>query len=148
MSGARRPFVLMTEILLQQYRRRDPGDADETEFMDNLFDSLCSALNEPSIKSLFLSAEGPDLMVLMMKWVRNFIMRCILAHWHYYGREKLQCRSRSIKVLDYAMSGAAGSPVCESFIEALGLKTLFSALMGKVKARSASVKYTSSSYFI
>jgi len=42
--------------------------------MDNLFDSLCSGLNEPSIKSLFLSAEGPDLMVLMMKWVRNFIM--------------------------------------------------------------------------
>ena len=98
--------------------------------MDNLFDSLCSALNEPPIKPLFLSAEGPDLMVLMMKWVWNFLTRCTCAQC--YDREKLQCRSRSIKVLDYAMSGVAGSPVCESFIEALGLKTLFSALMGKV----------------
>lgn len=30
------------------------------------------------------------------------------------------------------MSGVAGTAVCEAFIEALGLKTLFSALMGKV----------------
>jgi beta-catenin-like protein 1 len=51
----------------QHFRRRDPVDADETEFMDNLFDALCSALNEPSIKSQFASAEGHDLMVLMMK---------------------------------------------------------------------------------
>lgn len=56
---------LMT--FLQQYRRRNPVDADETEFMENVFDSLCSALNEPEIKKLFLAAEGVDLMVLMMK---------------------------------------------------------------------------------
>lgn len=54
----------------QQYRRRDPIDAEETEFMDNIFDTLCSALNEPATKTLFLSAEGPELMVLMMKYVR------------------------------------------------------------------------------
>lgn len=51
----------------QQYRRRDPVDADETEFMENVFDSLCSALAEPEIKKLFLDSEGVDLMVLMMK---------------------------------------------------------------------------------
>lgn len=50
------------------------------------------------------------------------------------AREKLQSRSRSIKTLDYAMSGVAGSAVCEAFIEALGLKTLFSAFMGKVRS--------------
>lgn len=61
------PFTARVWNFLQQYRRRDPVDADETEFMDNLFDSLCSALNEPPVKSLFLSAEGPDLMVLMMR---------------------------------------------------------------------------------
>jgi hypothetical protein len=44
-------------------------DPDELEFMENVFDALCSALNEPQIKILFLSAEGPDLMVLMMKFV-------------------------------------------------------------------------------
>jgi len=98
--------------VLSQYRRRDPVDPDELEFMENIFDALCSALDEPQVKALFLSAEGPDLMVLMMK-------------------EKLQSRSRSIKTLDHAMSGVAGSAICETFIEALGLKTLFSAFMGK-----------------
>lgn len=47
-------------------------------------------------------------------------------------RERLQSRSRSIKTLDYAMSGPTGSASCEAFIEALGLKTLFAAFMGKV----------------
>jgi hypothetical protein len=37
--------------------------------MENIFDSLCSALSEESIKALFLAAEGPDLMVLIMKCV-------------------------------------------------------------------------------
>ncbi|KAF8076448.1 Catenin-beta-like protein [Lyophyllum atratum] len=104
--------VEITLKTLSQYRRRDPINADEAEFMENIFDALCSALSEPAVKSLFLSAEGPDLMVLMMK-------------------EKLQSKSRSIKVLDFAMSGIAGSPVCETFIEVLGLKTLFSAFMSK-----------------
>ena len=38
----------------------------------------------------------------------------------------MQAKSRSIKVLDYAMSGPAGTATCEVFVEALGLKTLFS----------------------
>lgn len=94
-------------------------DPDELEFMENVFDALCSALPEPQIKTLFLSAEGPDLMVLMMK-------------------EKLQSRSRSIKTLDHAMSGVAGSAICEAFIEALGLKTLFSAFMGQATKKQKS----------
>ncbi|KZW04240.1 DUF1716-domain-containing protein [Exidia glandulosa HHB12029] len=98
--------------VLSQYRKRDPADADETEFMENLFDVLCSALAEMEIKKLFLKSEGVDLMVLMMK-------------------EKMQSRSRSIKVLDHALSSPAGSANCEAFVEALGLKTLFPAFMGK-----------------
>lgn len=35
--------------------------------MENVFDALCSALIETSVKELFLKAEGPDLMVLLMK---------------------------------------------------------------------------------
>ncbi|KAJ3924055.1 Catenin-beta-like protein [Lentinula edodes] len=95
-----------------QYRRRDPVDAEELEFMENVFDSLCSALNEPDNKMLFVEAEGPDLMVLLIK-------------------EKIESRSKSIKTLDYAMSGPAGTLNCQAFIDALGLKTLFSAFMGK-----------------
>ncbi|KAF8655282.1 hypothetical protein AX16_003181 [Volvariella volvacea WC 439] len=105
--------------VLSQFRRRDPEDADETEFMENLFDALCSALNEPPIKDSFLSAEGPDLMVLMMK-------------------DKLQSSSRAIKTLDYAMSGASGYGICNVFIEALGLKTLFAAFMGRVSKKKKS----------
>ncbi|KAG8919051.1 hypothetical protein FRC02_001962 [Tulasnella sp. 418] len=98
--------------VLSHYRKRDPVDADEAEFMENLFDALCSALSEPENKKLFLDGEGVELMVIMMK-------------------EKMLARSRSIKVLDHAMSGSAGSPNCERFVETLGLKTLFSAFMGK-----------------
>ncbi|KAJ7507863.1 Catenin-beta-like protein [Mycena galericulata] len=105
--------------VLSQYRRRDPVDADETEFMENIFDSLCSSLSETAIKTLFLTAEGPDLMVLMMK-------------------EKLQSRSRAIKTLDYAMSGTSGTASCEAFVEAQGLKTLFSAFMGKTSKKQKS----------
>ncbi|KAH7105510.1 DUF1716-domain-containing protein [Auriculariales sp. MPI-PUGE-AT-0066] len=98
--------------VLSQYRFRDPANADETEFMENLFDVLCSALEEPSIKQLFLKSEGVDLMVFTMK-------------------EKKQSRSRSIKVLDHALSGPDGVAACEAFVEVSGLKTLFPALMGK-----------------
>ncbi|EGO01916.1 hypothetical protein SERLA73DRAFT_166428 [Serpula lacrymans var. lacrymans S7.3] len=98
--------------VLSQFRRRDPADADETEFMENVFDALCSALSEREIKSLFLASEGVDLMVLMMK-------------------ENRQSKSRTVKTLDYAMSGTSGTDICENFVEALGLKTLFSAFMGK-----------------
>ena len=44
----------------------------------------------------------------------------------------MDSKSRSIKVLDYALSGPAGADLCTTFVEALGLKTLFTALMGKV----------------
>ncbi|KAI0035998.1 Catenin-beta-like protein [Vararia minispora EC-137] len=99
-----------------RYRKRDPVDADETEYMENVFDCLCSALSEPEIKELFLKSEGVDLMVLMMK-------------------EKMQSRSRCIKTLDHAMSSASGSEACDVFIQASGLKHLFSALMGKTSKK-------------
>ncbi|KAI0254679.1 DUF1716-domain-containing protein [Lactifluus subvellereus] len=95
-----------------QFRRRDPADADEAEFMENVFDTLCSALAEAEIKDLFLKSEGVDLMVLMMK-------------------DKMQARSRAVKTLDHAMSGHTGTEACKVFVEASGLKYLFNAFMGK-----------------
>ncbi|TRM67789.1 Catenin-beta-like protein [Schizophyllum amplum] len=99
--------------VLSQYRRRDPADADETEFMENLFDALCSALAEPEVKKLFLDAEGVELMNLMIK-------------------DKKQSRTLAIKTLDFALSGPAGAPACVALIEDGGLKGLFAAFMGKV----------------
>ncbi len=49
-----------------------------------------------------------------------------------FFRDKMDARSRAIKVLDYAMSGPAGTAACETFVDALGLKSLFSTFMGKV----------------
>lgn len=40
---------------------------DEAEFMENLFDVLCSSLLEASNKELFLKGEGLELMILMIK---------------------------------------------------------------------------------
>ncbi|KAG8891004.1 hypothetical protein FRB98_000013 [Tulasnella sp. 332] len=110
--------------VLSHYRKKDPSDADEVEFMENLFDALCSTLAEPEIKKLFVESEGVELMVIMMK-------------------EKMLARSRSIKVLDYATSGVAGTASCEVFVDALGLKTLFSAFMGKVKKEKSALTTTS-----
>ncbi|KAF9652244.1 DUF1716-domain-containing protein [Thelephora ganbajun] len=102
--------------VLSQFRRRDPADGEETEFMENVFDALCSALAEPENKQLFLDSEGVDLMVLIMK-------------------EKKLARSRAIKTLDYAMSGPSGSTACETFVDALGLKSLFTTFMGKASKK-------------
>lgn len=41
--------------------------------MENIFDSICSALGEPENKGLFLKSEGIDLLVLMMKYVELWI---------------------------------------------------------------------------
>ena len=42
--------------------------------MENVFDTLCSALSEPSTKDLFLKSEGIDLMVLTMKLAVSFLI--------------------------------------------------------------------------
>ena len=81
--------------------------------MENVFDAICSALSEPEVKAAFLEGEGTELMCLMLK-------------------EKKLSRTRAIKTLDHALQGTAGIPLCEKFVEMLGLKTLFSAFMGKV----------------
>ncbi|RSH89598.1 hypothetical protein EHS25_002149 [Saitozyma podzolica] len=98
--------------VLFQYRKKDPGDNEEVEFMENVFDTLCSALAQPEMKKAFLEAEGVELMVIMMK-------------------EKLLARTRAIKVLNYAMQTEEGSDACERFVEVQGLKTFFAAFMGK-----------------
>jgi beta-catenin-like protein 1 len=56
-----------SETTQKQYKRKDPPTADEEEFMENIFDTLCSALAEPEIKKLFLEAEGVELMTIMTK---------------------------------------------------------------------------------
>lgn len=46
----------------------------------------------------------------------------------------MQSRAAAIKVLDNALSSAAGESNCQVFVEYLGLKPLFAAFMGKVRS--------------
>lgn len=48
----------------------------------------------------------------------------------------MQARSRTIKTLDYALSGRTGADACETFVAASGLKHLSSALLGKVAKKA------------
>ncbi|XP_027037443.1 beta-catenin-like protein 1 [Pocillopora damicornis] len=99
---------------LSLYKRYDPTSSDELEFMENLFNCLCSSLMHNANKDLFLKGEGLQLMILML-------------------REKKLSRRSSLKVLDYAMQGAEGAENCSKFIEFLGLRSLFPLFMKPFK---------------
>ncbi|KAF2622984.1 DUF1716-domain-containing protein [Macroventuria anomochaeta] len=109
---------------LAPYRRDDPDkDSDEEEYMENLFNCLTSVVEEPTGKTKFLEAEGTELCLLLV-------------------RDGKTSKSRALKVLDHACGYAEASTsngssaddmstpphiaVCEKFVEARGLKPLFS----------------------
>lgn len=101
------------DILLQclaYYKRRDPNSPDEVEMMENLFDSLCSALMCTPNRERFLQGEGLQLMILMLK-------------------EKKMSRKSSLKVLNHAMISKEGVENCVKFVEVYGLRSLFPAFM-------------------
>ncbi|XP_050069328.1 beta-catenin-like protein 1 [Anopheles maculipalpis] len=101
------------DVLLQQlaaYKRHDPSTAEEQEFMENLFNSLCSALMAKENREKFLKGEGLQLMNLML-------------------REKKLSRNGSLKVLDHAMAGPDGRDNCNKFVDILGLRTIFPLFM-------------------
>ncbi|XP_037035115.1 beta-catenin-like protein 1 [Bradysia coprophila] len=101
------------DVLLQQlaiYKRHDPATSEEQEFMENLFNCLCSALMSKENRERFLRGEGLQLMQLML-------------------REKKLSRNGSLKVLDHAMSGIDGRDNCNKFVDILGLRTIFPLFM-------------------
>ncbi|XP_060517371.1 beta-catenin-like protein 1 isoform X2 [Cylas formicarius] len=101
------------DTFLQQlafYKRHDPTSAEEHEFMENLFNCLCSSLMVMPNRDRFLKGEGLQLMNLML-------------------REKKTSRNGSLKVLDYAMSGPQGKDNCNKFVDILGLRTIFPLFM-------------------
>lgn len=115
------------DVLLQQlavYKRHDPTSTEEQEYMENLFNCLCSCLMAKENRDRFLKGEGLQLMNLML-------------------REKKLSRNGSLKVLDHAMSGADGKENCNKFVDILGLRTIFPLYMKtpkKSKKRVISVE--------
>lgn len=57
-----------TLLTPKEYRKRDPADAEESEFMENVFDCLCSIVRLDDYKSAFMDAEGMELMIIMIKY--------------------------------------------------------------------------------
>lgn len=101
------------DVLLQQlavYKRHDPNSTEEQEYMENLFNCLCSTLMAKENRDRFLKGEGLQLMNLML-------------------REKKLSRNGSLKVLDHAMSGPDGKDNCNKFVDILGLRTIFPLFM-------------------
>ncbi|CAB52570.1 Catenin-beta-like protein [Schizosaccharomyces pombe] len=101
------------DLLLRRispYRLRDPTQGSEEEMMENVFDCLCSLVQETKGKSLFLKEEGIELCILNMK-------------------HKGKSRYSTIKVLDYLLFGPLSTPYCIRFVEAGGLKYIFAAFM-------------------
>jgi len=60
--------------MLQMYKRHDASSVEEIEFMENLFNSLCSALMLPANRDRFLKGEGIQLMNLMLRLTVNSCM--------------------------------------------------------------------------
>ena len=107
------------EALLQSvapYRKRDPEDPDEEEFLENLFVVLRSLLLEKAAcKEAFLSKEGLELMLKLL-------------------RKKCFARHSALKVVDFALTRSPEA--CERFVAALGLKPIFAFFMGKGLSKS------------
>ena len=105
------------DILLQQlayYKKHDPATGDESEYMENLFNTLCSCLMLPTNRAKFLKGEGLQLMRLIL-------------------REQKIARNSALKVLSYAMNNLEGKESCQAFVDMLGLGVLFPLFMKPIK---------------
>lgn len=109
------------DVLLQQlatYKRHEPSTKEELEYMENLFNCMCSALMLPANRSRFLKGEGLQLMNLML-------------------REKKMSRNCAIKVLNHSMTGVDGVDNSQKFVDILGLRTIFPLFMKTPKTARA-----------
>ena len=106
--------ILLTQ--LSPYRKRDPAknNDEEEEFVENVFDALCTCVQVPQGKSMFLELEGVELCLLFLK-----------------GDGKV-AKQRGLKVLDFAVAGVGGDTIAEKLIDAGGLKVLFGMFMKRV----------------
>jgi len=124
-DASKRAFALELggmEALLQavaRYRKANPGDAEEEEYLENVFDALCASAMLPEGKGELLKAEAIDLMVIMMK-------------------KRPLARLPAMKFCNFALTDSA--PACEQFVASLGLGPLFGFFMGKGLDKGAGKK--------
>lgn len=108
-------FVDTLLQLLSTWRSKDPEEnSEEEEFAENLFDCLIGLVKLDSGAKRFVTDEGVELCVLMVK-------------------EGRFARRGALRILDHAAGSANGTMVCEQIVEAGGLKTLFTTFMKSKK---------------
>lgn len=108
--------------VISYYKRHDPSSADEHEYMENLFNCLCSALLCcPSNRELFFKGEGIELMNLILREKRK-------------KGSNSSVRVGSLKIINHCLStDKVGDQIldlcCNKFIEILGLRVLMPIFM-------------------
>merc|ERR1712224_417661 len=92
------------------YRKTDPQDTEESEFVQNTFDCLCSLMLHKEHQISFGKAQGLELMIRMMS-------------------QRKYASTLALRLSNHALRHC---PVnCQIFVEKLGLKTLFTMFMRK-----------------
>jgi len=92
------------------YRKKDPSDSEESEYVQNMFDCLCSLMLLPEHQLAFGKVQGLELMIRMIQQ-HNF------------------ASGLAIRLADHAMRHCAAN--CQIFVEKTGLKVLFPIFMKK-----------------
>lgn len=92
------------------YRKRDPADSEEAEYVQNMFDCICSLMLLKTNRIAFGSLQGLELMIRMM-------------------REKVFAATLALKLVDHSLRHCPEN--CQIFVEKLGLKVLFAIFMKK-----------------
>ena len=104
--------------LLSAYRKRDPAkESNEEEYVENLFDCMTCLVRETDGKEKFAEAEGVELCLIML-------------------REGEMSKVRALRLLDHAMNGQYSTQLCEKFVDAMGLRTIFGMFMRKQESQS------------
>ena len=131
---------------LAPYRRDDPErDSYEEEYMENLFNCLCSITEEPLGKSKFLEAEGVELCLLFIRDGKTSKSRAlkVLDHACGYASDPTSDPSSNnnnnnkgkaaAQDQDAAPLSNSAMAVCDKVVESRGLKPLFSTFMKSKK---------------
>ncbi|TDH72150.1 hypothetical protein CCR75_000775 [Bremia lactucae] len=112
---ARNTKVYLMDDLLQAlapYRKKDPSSEEEKEFVCNLVNALCSVLLVSEAQTQFRYLEGLELLLRFMKDRKRFIF------------------GEALRAMDHALMGNKRN--CERLIEIGGLRSVFSAFMGRL----------------
>mmetsp|Transcript_13275 Transcript_13275/g.30210 ORF Transcript_13275/g.30210 Transcript_13275/m.30210 type:complete len:590 (+) Transcript_13275:133-1902(+) len=95
---------------ISEYRKKEPADSEESEFVENMFDCLCTLMLLDTHQVAFGKMQGLELMIRMMR-AHNF------------------ASTPALKLANHAMRNCSAN--CQIFVDKMGLKVLFALFMKK-----------------